>query len=176
MPLPHGEGDDPARPDMKRLLKGEMLIGKDSQYISAPLKQGDLYEKLYLPGGGGFGDPLDRDVKEVERDINLRFVSARAAQKLYGTVGATDADGEWKADPVRSQKLRTKMRKARLARAVPVKDWWSGERKRIIGGKIKGETATMHAECLKHSQEWTRIYHQFWALPKDFSFAAPSED
>jgi acetone carboxylase, alpha subunit len=175
LPLPHSEGD-PARPDMQRLLKGDMLIGKDAQYISAPLKQGALYEKLYLPGGGGFGDPLDRDLKEVERDVQLHFVTARAARNLYGVVGKADANGMWKADLQRSAKLRTRMRKARLARAVPVKDWWNVERRRIVGEKIKGETAAMYAECLSHSQEWARRYREFWGLPEDFSFAPAQED
>jgi len=175
LPLPHSEGD-PDRPEIKRLLKGDVLLGKDAQYISEPLKQGALYEKLYLPGGGGFGDPLDRDLKEVERDVNLHFVTEGAAQKLYGAVGKADANGEWKADPERSAKLRAKVRKARLAKAVPVKDWWSAERDRIAGEKIKGETAAMHAECLSHSQEWAHRYREFWALPEDFAFAAPSDD
>jgi acetone carboxylase alpha subunit len=175
LPIPHGE-EDPNRPEMKRLLKGEILCGKDAQYISEPLKEGALYESFYLPGGGGYGDPLDRGHAEVERDVNLHFVSAQAAEKLYGTVGKTGADGEWKADAARSEKLRATMRKARLARAVPVKDWWRKERERIRGGKIKGETAEMYAQCLSRSPDWAKGYREFWTLPKDFSFAAAQQD
>jgi len=175
LPIPHGE-EDPNRPQMKRLLKGEILCGKDAQYISAPLKEGALYESFYLPGGGGYGDPLDRGHAEVERDVNLHFVSAQAAEKLYGTVGKTGGDGEWKADAARSEKLRATMRKARLARAVPVKDWWRKERERIRGGKIKGETAEMYAQCLSRSPDWAKGYREFWTLPEDFSFSAAQQD
>jgi len=172
--LPHSEGD-PRRPDMERLIKGEVLCGKDTQYISEPLKQGDLYEKFYLPGGGGFGDPLDRDVKQIEQDINLHFVSAEAAEKLYGTVGRIDGEGEWKADAARSDALRIRMRKARLKRAVPVKDWWRKERELIIGSKIKGDAAAMYAECQSRSKDWAKSYREFWALRADFSFPATED-
>ena len=172
--IPHGEGN-PDRPDIKRLLKGEILIGEDAQYISEPLKEGALYEKLYLPGGGGYGDPLDRDIRQVERDISLHFVSEEAARKLYGAGGKANGDGEWKADAARSEKLRARMRKARLARAVPVKDWWQKERKRIASGGIKGETAEMYAECLTGAHDWASEYRAFWGLSDDFTFVTATE-
>jgi acetone carboxylase alpha subunit len=174
-PIPHSEGD-PARPDIERLLRGAVLTGKDAQYISEPLGEGALYEKLYLPGGGGFGDPLDRDLGQIERDLSLRFITERAARKLYGAVGKIGAEGEWIVDRARSEKLRARMRKARLARAEPVQEWWRKERKRVARGKITGATAQMYAECLGHSPNWAKDYREFWALPKDFSFAAAPQD
>lgn len=44
-------------------------------------------------GGGGLGDPLDRDPERVRRDVFERMVSAEAAHELYGVVledGAVD--------------------------------------------------------------------------------------
>ena len=178
------EFDDYASQVMNQAAKGEggqfvygyrAYTGEDAQYISEPLEEGALYEKLYLPGGGGFGDPLDRDVKHVERDLSLRFVSEEAAKKLYGAVGDANGDGEWKADVARSRKLRARMRKARLARARPVEDWWREQRGRIQAGEIAGETARMYAECLSLSPDWAKGYREFWALPKDFSFPAAQE-
>jgi N-methylhydantoinase B len=40
------------------------------------------------PGGGGFGDPLDRDVDAVVRDVLDELVSVEAAQAEYGVVVA----------------------------------------------------------------------------------------
>jgi len=157
------------------LLKGEILIGKDAQYISEPLKEGALYESFYQPGGGGLGDPLDRDPAMVERDVNLNLVSRRAAERVYGAVGRTNRNAEWKADPVRSDEVRAGTRRARLARAVPVKEWWREERQRVLSGKIKGATAAMYADCLVRSPGWAQSYREFWALPDDFTSPA-SED
>jgi len=38
------------------------------------------------PGGGGFGDPLDRDPGRVLRDVRDGVVSAEAAREHYGVV------------------------------------------------------------------------------------------
>jgi N-methylhydantoinase B len=40
------------------------------------------------PGGGGYGDPLKRDLAAVERDLNLGYISRESAEKIYGVVVA----------------------------------------------------------------------------------------
>jgi N-methylhydantoinase B len=37
-------------------------------------------------GGGGFGDPLDREIADVERDVKFAYVSTQQAEKIYGVV------------------------------------------------------------------------------------------
>ncbi len=37
-------------------------------------------------GGGGFGDPLDRDVTSVEKDVKFEYVSIPQAEKVYGVI------------------------------------------------------------------------------------------
>jgi N-methylhydantoinase B len=39
---------------------------------------------LKLPGGGGYGDPRERDAALVERDVADGLVSEAAARRLYG--------------------------------------------------------------------------------------------
>ena len=41
------------------------------------------------PGGGGFGDPLERDPEQVLRDVRDGVVSVQAALERYGVVIAT---------------------------------------------------------------------------------------
>ena len=43
------------------------------------------------PGGGGFGDPLERDPERVLRDARDGVVSAEAAREHYGVVLAPGA-------------------------------------------------------------------------------------
>jgi N-methylhydantoinase B len=40
------------------------------------------------PGGGGFGDPLERSIDAVERDLNLGYIGLRTAEAVYGAVVA----------------------------------------------------------------------------------------
>lgn len=37
-----------------------------------------------MPGGGGLGDPLSRDLSAIERDVAMGYVSRQAAHDLYG--------------------------------------------------------------------------------------------
>ena len=41
-------------------------------------------------GGGGYGDPLERDPQAVLRDVLERWVSAKAAHDVYGVVLAEE--------------------------------------------------------------------------------------
>ncbi len=55
----------------------------------------DVYAIIFF-GGGGYGDPLDREPERVASDVNQGFVSTNAAGRLYGVVlrdGAVDIGG-----------------------------------------------------------------------------------
>ena len=43
--------------------------------------------RLHFPGGGGFGDPAERDPAAIEADIAMGYVSAEAARSVYGYEG-----------------------------------------------------------------------------------------
>ena len=76
------------------------LMGKDTLYVS-------------WNGGGGFGDPLERDVEQVRADLDGRFVTREAAQQVYGVV--TDAK-TGAVDLAATKSLRERMRGARMER------------------------------------------------------------
>jgi N-methylhydantoinase B len=53
--------------------------------VNEPIYPGEIcYTKS--PGGGGWGDPLDRDVRRVKDDVIDGIVSIEAARDLYGVV------------------------------------------------------------------------------------------
>jgi len=41
---------------------------------------------LSVPGGGGYGDPLERDVEKVREDVIEGYVSVRGAKEDYGVI------------------------------------------------------------------------------------------
>ena len=49
-----------------------------------PLKAGDRV-RVGTPGGGGYGDPRDRDPDLVARDVQLGYYTADQARKLFGS-------------------------------------------------------------------------------------------
>ena len=44
--------------------------------------------RLASPGGGGFGNPLERELAMVERDLNRGYIGRGTAEKSYGVVVA----------------------------------------------------------------------------------------
>jgi len=58
-------------------------------YCDFDLKDGDVM-LLSSGGGGGYGDPLERDPAATARDVSAGLVSAEAARTVYGIV----TDGE----------------------------------------------------------------------------------
>ena len=65
-------------------------------------------------GGGGWGDPLDRDLDALARDLAAGAVSPEAAGAIYGIVLA--ASGE--VDAAASQTLRQRRKRARIGKPV----------------------------------------------------------
>jgi N-methylhydantoinase B len=74
------------------------LMGQDALYVS-------------WNGGGGIGDPLERDPQAVARDVFDGVVSPEAAAKVYGVVLNTDG-----FDPDATRQRRAAIRHGRLAR------------------------------------------------------------
>jgi N-methylhydantoinase B len=57
--------------------------------FSIEIADGDVYAHR-TAGGGGWGDPLQRDPEAVARDVANEKVSAGAAHELYGVAVAAD--------------------------------------------------------------------------------------
>jgi N-methylhydantoinase B len=74
------------------LEEGELLYGTDT-------------------GGGGYGDPLEREADRVLRDVVERWVSREQAREAYGVVIVGDADDETLAvDADATTRLRDALR------------------------------------------------------------------
>jgi N-methylhydantoinase B len=81
----------------------------------------DAAVTLDLPGGGGYGDPLERDAEMVLRDVIYGYVSAEAAEREYGAmvryIGAESAlvrmPEHYALDVDRTRRLRAVMKDAR---------------------------------------------------------------
>jgi N-methylhydantoinase B len=73
--------------------------------------------RIRTTGGGGWGDPLERDPALVARDVRWGKVSRAAAAADYGVVLAGPADDPGPADPVvdeaATRALRDSQRAAR---------------------------------------------------------------
>jgi N-methylhydantoinase B len=64
---------NPGRDDERRMLKGSRIA----------LRRGDVIRTM-SGGGGGFGEPRERDPDQIRRDVRNRHVTAEAAHDVYG--------------------------------------------------------------------------------------------
>ena len=80
-------GGKPAEPNKVEFHTGGKTWVPEmrSKYENASLHAGDGLHAC-SPGGGGFGDPLERDPAEIEQDLNLGYVSRARAEREYGAV------------------------------------------------------------------------------------------
>ena len=79
-----------------------------------PMRPGDVFETSWQ-GGGGLGDPLDRDPQRVAEDFRIGHHTRDFAARIYGVVLLVGG----KVDEEATAALRENMRVARLKDAAP---------------------------------------------------------
>jgi N-methylhydantoinase B len=83
--------------------------------------------RVLTTGGGGWGDPLEREPELVARDVSEGKVSRIAAHNDYGVVLVEAANlGEFDIDAPRTEKLRAQMRARRGGMPLPMVDRGEG--------------------------------------------------
>lgn len=92
-------------------LFGTLSPGK---FSLLPLEPGDILS-VAQAGGGGYGDPLDRDPEAVGRDVMNGYVSKGAAREVYGVV--LSPSGEIEEEQTRE--ARERLREQRGERQEP---------------------------------------------------------
>ncbi|MEE8461762.1 MAG: hypothetical protein V3S50_06530 [Acidobacteriota bacterium] len=85
----------------------ELPIPTKTDFV--PVGCGDV-PRVLTPGGGGWGDPLERESSKVLDDITLGLVSMTSAEKDYGVV--IDPD-QRVVQEEKTQELRELLRRSR---------------------------------------------------------------
>ncbi len=107
-------------PDSLAAIRAEESVEQSFGHLE--LHEGDVQYVRFM-GGGGYGDPIDRDPQAVLRDIGLGLVGAQAARDIYGVVAVDGGLDEQRharaptADPLRAGRRRSR-RGARKAGEV----------------------------------------------------------
>jgi len=111
-------GGSPGRPSENYLNPdgdNRALPGK----FTITIKQGDVFRHV-LAGAGGWGDPLERDPRAVQRDVRNELLSIGNAAADYGVV----IDGKTgEVDLAATERRRAEIRARRGWRALPKVQW-----------------------------------------------------
>lgn len=167
--VPLGGDIDPSAPIYEHHIDATAQVKRDKQCMTTEdcYDNHDLYLN-YLRGGPGFGDPIDRDPKAIETDLNQKFLLPEYAQKVYGAVFTQDAKGAYTVDAAKTRARRAEMRKERLARALPTRGWMKEERERILNKDASTQVQHMFATSFSLSEKFTKQFKDFWSLPDDW--------
>jgi N-methylhydantoinase B len=119
-------GDVPATADETLAGGAATIAAAPGGAGRAPLPEGWLVSD-FTQGGGGFGDPLDREPERVAKDVARGRVTPRAARLLYGVAldggGAVDVAGTEAARTRIREERRTESRPPAMADPVPAGAW-----------------------------------------------------
>jgi acetone carboxylase, alpha subunit len=103
-------------------IKGSYEV-KDPMKYAEPVPQGEIWIGR-MGGGGGYGDPLERDPAAVAIDRRQGLISDEAMSNVYAVV--LDGDG---VDQAETDGARRRARESRLERGVPYDEFVKGWRR-----------------------------------------------
>ena len=95
------QGGSPGAAGAVRTTDGRGLHPKRQQRMDAEERV-----VLSLPGGGGYGDPLEREPDLVARDVENGLVSVERAREVYNVALTRDRDGNCVVDEEETARLR----------------------------------------------------------------------
>ena len=99
-----------------------------------PVRKGQLV-RVVTTGGGGWGDPLEREPELVHRDVIEGKVSLGAARDEYGVVLLETVPAELDVDAARTTRLRDELRARRGGSPLPMINRGEGYERMLQKGK-----------------------------------------
>jgi N-methylhydantoinase B len=107
-----GRFDDEGRFDPVNGVVGNGAVYDVSKFSGLILEPGKVF-RVCVGGGGGWGDPLQRDPEMVLDDVLDELVSLAAARNDYGVIFKVDEDGEVVVDAEATAEQRNQLAKDR---------------------------------------------------------------
>jgi N-methylhydantoinase B/oxoprolinase/acetone carboxylase alpha subunit len=170
-PLIHerGSAEDP---NISKTIKArQMEAAAVAPFVTPePLQN---YDVILHPvsGSQAMGDPILRDPAAIEADLNKGWTKKRVAEDIYHAVVEQISEREFKVDAVATEKRRKKLREERLGKAIPFKDWWIEERKKVAAREnMDPAVLDMWRTSMELSPEYGDEIRAFWKLDADFVF------
>jgi N-methylhydantoinase B/oxoprolinase/acetone carboxylase alpha subunit len=161
--------DDPSDGEFERLLEADITRKPYANMYPVALKS---YDMVYWSqsGGPGYGDPLERRIEAVERDLNDGIYTNEYVFNIYGVIANQDASsGKWVVDQSKTKERRKEMKKERFEKSTTYEEFWESERKKILNDELINVVKRTFSESLFFSRKhWAKEFKEFWSLPDDF--------
>ena len=112
-------GGNPGQPSRNYMVETDGTIATMTSKPTVNMTHGQIF-RHEVAGGGGWGDPLERDVAAVLRDVRNEFLSVERARREYGVVVNVS---DWSIDQAASDELRVRIRAQRGDNNPPAVTW-----------------------------------------------------
>jgi N-methylhydantoinase B len=131
------DGGLPGVPQGVQLDEGEGFQQLGTVFSNRPVEPGDRFTRP-SSGGGGFGDPLERDPEKVREDVVDEYVSVERAERDYGVViEPVDPERcEYEIDHEATERARERIRENRH-------DWLEADPEAVAARYRDGELSEL---------------------------------
>ena len=160
--------DDPDNGEFERFLEGDIERKPIGTIYPISLQNYDIIH-FSQSGGPGYGDPLERKIDSIKRDLDEGLYTAEIVNKVFGViVNFDDTNKEWTVDIEATIKRRDEIRNDRKEKSLTFEEFWEYERKKIIERDLSETVKVMYSESLKLSKKWGKEFREFWKFSEDF--------
>ncbi len=170
-PLVHERGD-PESPDIdQRIQARRMESAAVAPFVtSEPLVDYDLIVHP-ISGAQSMGDPIERSPESIREDLEKGWTRPWVAERIHGVVVAQEPGGQWSVDLPATEERRRELREERKRRAVPFREWWEAERRKVADREnMDPAVLQMWRSSMELSPDYAAELRAFWKLPADFEF------
>jgi N-methylhydantoinase B/acetone carboxylase alpha subunit len=159
---------DPSNGEFERFLKADITRIPIGTIYPIALENYDIIH-FSESGGPGYGDPLERKLENVKKDLDEGLYTPDIVKNVYGVVANFDDNKkEWEIDNEATRIQKQRIMDERKSESLSFEEFWKKERDRIINGDFYEAVTTMYSESLRLSTKWGREFREFWNLDKDF--------
>jgi N-methylhydantoinase B/acetone carboxylase alpha subunit len=159
---------DPTNGEFERMLKANIVRKPNCSTFPITLEDYDLVHYC-LSGGPGYGDPLERKVDSVKKDLNDGIYTKEFVYNIYGVVANYDESKEqWSIDEHATKARQEDLIKERKEKSMTFEEFWEYERKKITENKLYEAVSLMLSESLKLSNNWAKEFREFWKFPENY--------
>jgi len=121
-------------------------------YASGHLAPGEVFVMTWQ-GGGGYGDPLNRDPEAVARDLREQKITPGAARSVYGVVVESDVVDEAATAAERDRLRSARRQRSRLLQVPSGRKTDATSAKRLDDNLVEVADGARRAVACRHCQE-----------------------
>jgi len=159
---------DPSNGKFEDLLDADITRKPWAAIYPVMLENYDLVH-FAMSGGPGYGDPLERKLRLVKKDLDEGIYTDDLIYKVYGVVTEYDKEKEeWIIDEEATRARKEEMRNGRRENSMSFDEFFEYEKSKLIENRLSPQVRLMYSESLSLSKKWRKELIEFWNLPDDF--------